>query len=204
MAIMNLLRADWTGSLGQMTGVRTRGKSVLKTKIDGRAPLTAEQTQNLRRFEDLNRLACFMARHWGILLTPKSWHGLKHNWFAHHWKMIMGDPYPNWQALITHVGHSDWNELKDAAYDRSSYNIGCTFDPGGPNPPPGQSMDVVFFWEHGGRFAGPYDYNGVSTTLDCEVPFLMEFPVWGIHITISIEKGVGVPWSISEADAWEV
>jgi hypothetical protein len=59
---MNLLRADWTGSVGRTTGARSKGKSIIKAKIEGKAPPNELQTRSLRAFESLNRLSAAIAR----------------------------------------------------------------------------------------------------------------------------------------------
>jgi hypothetical protein len=51
MGLMNLLKADFTQSVGKVTGARWKGVSVIKTKIDYKAAPTALQTYRLRRYE---------------------------------------------------------------------------------------------------------------------------------------------------------
>jgi hypothetical protein len=56
MGLMNLLKADFTQSVGKVTGARWKGVSVIKTKIDYKAAPTALQTKSLRTYELYLRL----------------------------------------------------------------------------------------------------------------------------------------------------
>jgi hypothetical protein len=56
MGLMNLLKADFTQSVGKVTGARWKGVSVVKSKIEYKAAPTATQTHALRRYEIYLRL----------------------------------------------------------------------------------------------------------------------------------------------------
>lgn len=62
MAEMDLLKASYTGSLGNTTGAKWKNKAVIKAKIWSKAPPTASQTASVRAFECLNRLASAIAK----------------------------------------------------------------------------------------------------------------------------------------------
>lgn len=59
---MDLLKASYTGSLGNTTGAKWKNKAVIKAKIWSKAPPTASQTASVRAFECLNRIASAIAR----------------------------------------------------------------------------------------------------------------------------------------------
>jgi hypothetical protein len=62
MAEMNLLKANFTGSLGRVTGSEWKGKPVVKSRIFSKAPPSKAQTQSVRAFEALNRLSAAVAK----------------------------------------------------------------------------------------------------------------------------------------------
>jgi hypothetical protein len=62
MASMNLLQAGFNGKLGVLTGVKSKAGYVIKSKIWSKAPPTVKQTENVRAFEALNRVAGALAR----------------------------------------------------------------------------------------------------------------------------------------------
>jgi hypothetical protein len=62
MAVMNLLKSTFTGSLGRVTGANWKGKPVIKARIFSKAPSSNAQTQSVRAFEALNRLSVTIAR----------------------------------------------------------------------------------------------------------------------------------------------
>lgn len=76
---MNLLRADITGSVGEVTGARYKGKSVIKGKIWSKAPANQTQTDSVRAFESLNRLSSAIARQYWQWLGLSANKMLKHN-----------------------------------------------------------------------------------------------------------------------------
>jgi len=62
MATMNLLKSDYEGKLGETTGVRIKGQSVVKSKIYSKRPPNDAQRGAVRSFEAVNRLAGAIAR----------------------------------------------------------------------------------------------------------------------------------------------
>jgi len=89
MAEMNLLRSDVTGSFGAHTGVRAKGKSIIKGKIWSKAPPNALQTNSLRAFEGLNRIASAVAKKYWYWLGFTQGNKHKHNVVASKFKIMV-------------------------------------------------------------------------------------------------------------------
>lgn len=89
MGSMNLLKADFTGSVGEFTGARDKGRSVIKAKIWSKEPPSALQTRNVRAFEGLNRLASVIARLYWYYLPLKQGNMHKHNVVARWLKPVV-------------------------------------------------------------------------------------------------------------------
>jgi hypothetical protein len=91
MGTLNILKANFTGQVGNMVGANWKGKPVLKAKVEGKAPPTASQTANVRAFEALNRLSAVAAAHWWQFfgLSDRKMH--KHNAMASHFKPLIAD-----------------------------------------------------------------------------------------------------------------
>jgi hypothetical protein len=79
MATMNLLKADYNGTLGQTYGSKWKDKSVIKSRPFGKAPPTNVQTANVRAFECVNRLAPVMSKVWWKYFNLSDRKMLKHN-----------------------------------------------------------------------------------------------------------------------------
>jgi hypothetical protein len=62
MAVMNLLKSTFEGSLGRVTGANWKGKPVVKARIFSKAPPSNAQTQSVRAFEALNRISAVIAK----------------------------------------------------------------------------------------------------------------------------------------------
>lgn len=62
MGLMDLLKADFTKSVGQTTGAHWKGKSILKARVFSKAPPTKPQTDSVRAFEALNRFCGAIAQ----------------------------------------------------------------------------------------------------------------------------------------------
>lgn len=91
MGSLNLLKANFTGQVGNMVGQSWKGKPILKAKVEGKAKPTVKQTENVRAFEALNRLAAVTAKHWWkyFHLSDKKMH--RHNAVASHFKPLIAD-----------------------------------------------------------------------------------------------------------------
>jgi uncharacterized protein (UPF0248 family) len=79
VAIINLIKAGYTGSLGQTTGAQVKGKNIVKAKIWSKRPANAAQTGALRSFESVNRLAGAIGRTCFDLTGLSAKGMLKHN-----------------------------------------------------------------------------------------------------------------------------
>jgi hypothetical protein len=62
MAEMNLLKSNFSGTLGRLCGTTWKGKSVVKAKPFSKAPPSKAQTQSVRAFEALNRISAVIAK----------------------------------------------------------------------------------------------------------------------------------------------
>lgn len=89
MGKMNLLKSNYTGSVGATTGAVQRGTSVVKAKIWSKAPANPTQQHSVRAFESLNRVCGIMARRWANWLPVKKTNTLLHNALAHYFKKVV-------------------------------------------------------------------------------------------------------------------
>jgi len=62
MAELNIIKGTIKGRLGEITGQVWKGKPVIKAAIFSKAPPTNAQTQSVRAFEALNRIASTISR----------------------------------------------------------------------------------------------------------------------------------------------
>ena len=79
MAVQELLRSSYTGSLGETTGAKWKTQDVVKGKIWSKTPNNETQTNSLRAFEALNRIASAIAKKWFYWLGIKAVNMHKHN-----------------------------------------------------------------------------------------------------------------------------
>lgn len=91
MAVVNILKANYTGSIGNTTGVELHGENVVKAKIWSKAPANPTQKNSVRSFESLNRICGIMARKWGAWLPVKKGNMLLHNALAKYFKDVVKD-----------------------------------------------------------------------------------------------------------------
>lgn len=79
MAEVNLLTSSYTGKLGRTTGVKWKGKQIVKGKIWSKTPQSAAAKGSVRAFEALNRVSSAIAKKWFYWLGIKADKMLKHN-----------------------------------------------------------------------------------------------------------------------------
>lgn len=79
MATMNLLQGSVRGSIGNETGVRSKGRNVMKKKIWSKTPPNQTQTNCVRSFESLNRISSAVARKYWYWLGWRQGNMHKHN-----------------------------------------------------------------------------------------------------------------------------
>ena len=117
MATVNLIKSAFTGRLGELTGATWKGKPVIKAAVFSKAPPTATQTQNVRAFEKLNRLAGAIAKAGWPYLNLSDKHMLRHNAVARWLKPAISDHAfdPRKIAQVIHPGD-------DLAYVTWTYN----------------------------------------------------------------------------------
>lgn len=70
MGIMNLLKANWTGKVGNTVGARWKDKNTIRTAVEGKAPATPSQTNALLAFGSLQRVI----RQIQIVIQPTIYH----------------------------------------------------------------------------------------------------------------------------------
>lgn len=100
---MNLLKSNYTGSVGATTGAVQRGTSVVKAKIWSKAPANPTQQHSVRAFESLNRVCGIMARRWANWLPVKKTNTLLHNALAHYFKKVVENHTFNISGFAEHV-----------------------------------------------------------------------------------------------------
>jgi hypothetical protein len=89
MALMNLLKGNFTGSLGQTYGSSWKDKAVLKSRPFGKAPPTQSQTSAVRAFEAVNRLASQFAKVWWKYFSLSDRSMLRHNAVARAFRPML-------------------------------------------------------------------------------------------------------------------
>ena len=108
MAEINLLKAAFTGKLGETYGAKWKGKPVIRAVPFSKAPPTADQTACVRAFEALNRFSSALSRLGFNYLGLSSKNLHKHNAVAKFLKpMIKNHKFePCNITEIIHPGHS--------------------------------------------------------------------------------------------------
>lgn len=103
MGQMNLLKASVRGKLGELYGVEQKGQAIIKAIPFSHAPHNQKQTNAVRAFECVNRIAGGLARHFWWYLDLSDRKMLKHNAVAQWLKPLLKDGVFNLQALKTLV-----------------------------------------------------------------------------------------------------
>lgn len=203
MAIMNLLKANWTGSVGKTTGQEYGGKRIIKAKIDGRVGLNQIQTENLRKFERLNRVAAVMARHYDYVFIPEIYRGMKHNWFLKNWKWLMQPDFPNTQEFDRIYGYQKWQNIIEWGYDRNSNSTYCDVETSGLYQPVDPYHHEAIIFDAHEHPRGPYVFTGGLDEYQWSTDEEWTFP-WGLHMVLTGEKvqdevWYGQPFNVFEA-----
>lgn len=89
MGKMNLLKSNYTGSVGATTGAVQRGQSVIKARVWSKAPASPTQKKSVRAFEALNRVCGIMAKRWAKWLPVKKENMLLHNALAKYFRAVV-------------------------------------------------------------------------------------------------------------------
>lgn len=122
MAEMDLLKANFTGKLGALSGANWKGRPVIKAAPFSKAPPSAIQTNSVRAFECLNRLSSAIAEVAFPYLNLSDKKMLRHNAVAHWLKPLVAthsfepddlvsiipeDDDLNWFSLILNTHRND-------------------------------------------------------------------------------------------------
>jgi len=91
MAYLNFLAGNFIGSLGSFYGSRSKAGVIIKAVPFSKAPPTALQTNNVRAFEALNRLAAVIAKDFWPYMGLKEGGMLRHNRVASFLKAAISD-----------------------------------------------------------------------------------------------------------------
>lgn len=120
MAQINLLKANYTGSIGNTTGVELAGQNVIKAKIWSKAPASQLQKNNVRAFEALNRVCGVMARRWAKWLPVKKQNKLLHNALAHYFKKVVEKHTFDVSGFEEHVLNTSKITVTDFSYNQET------------------------------------------------------------------------------------
>lgn len=120
MAQINLLKANYTGSIGNTTGVELKGQSVIKAKIWSKAPASRIQKNNVRAFESLNRICGVLARKWADWMPVKKGNVMLHNALATYFKDVISDHQFNIKKFADYADGTSEIQVKQSNYNRDT------------------------------------------------------------------------------------
>lgn len=120
MAQINLLKANYTGSIGNTTGVNLSGQSVIKAKIWSKAPASRIQKNNVRAFESLNRICGVLARKWADWLPVKKGNVMLHNALATYFKDVISDHQFNIKKFADYADGTSEIQVTQSTYNRET------------------------------------------------------------------------------------
>lgn len=118
MAQINLLKANYTGSIGNTTGVELAGQNVIKAKIWSKAPASNLQKNNVRAFEALNRVCGVMSRKWAQWLPVKKNNMLLHNALAKYFKDVVQNHTFNPNTFEQYADGTSTITINHCTYDQ--------------------------------------------------------------------------------------
>lgn len=158
MAVQELLRSSYTGSLGETTGTKWKTQDVVKGKIWSKTPNNETQTNSVRAFEALNRVASAIAKKWFYWLGIKAVNMHKHNAIAHLLKGCVAHHAFNIYGISVVFPNNGTVEIGSSSVDFEtglvSFSASTTFNIGNNK---NQSWLVLVFKQDG-------------TVLLCETP----------------------------------
>lgn len=123
MATVNFINASFNGKLGELYGTKQFGNSYLKAIPFSHAPHTEAQTQSVRAFEKLNRLACGLARSVFYVFGINDKKMLKHNAVAKLLKPIIKDKTFDIANLADLIPEDETTEILELTVDRTLNKI---------------------------------------------------------------------------------
>jgi hypothetical protein len=217
MAEMNLLKANFTGSVGVITGATWKGKPVVKARIFSKAPPSTAQTNSVRSFEALNRISSQIAKLGFAELGLSAKNMLPHNAVARFLKPIVKDHEfapANAEAKIPNDGSL---KIVNVARESSTSIVTVSLALGTDYIPfTGSKMYLIFFDQTGQTY---FSYFGDPQDLNFQfyLPFSDEFvydtmafisdpaPKGRVLHGFQIEEGFGMQYSLTEQitpDIW--
>lgn len=117
MAVMNLLKANFEGTVGAVTGSKTKRGNVVKSRIWSKTPANVKQSTSVRSFEALNRLSSALGKHFWQYLGLKKGDMLKHNKIAQFLKPLIADKTFDLKKLETIFSKDKSVTILNATYD---------------------------------------------------------------------------------------
>jgi hypothetical protein len=171
MAVMNLLKSTFIGSVGRVTGANWKGKPIVKARIFSKAPPSKAQTQSVRAFEALNRLSGTIARQGFAYMGLSSKNLLPHNAVAKFLKPIVKNHVFDISNLVDLI-KKDGSQLILAFNYNSSSEIGTLKIGLGTDyvPLTGTKTFINVFDQTGRSF-----FNDFIDTADYQKSFFMPF-----------------------------
>lgn len=101
---MNLLKANFIGKVGEVYGAKWKSQNVVKAIPFSHAPHNEKQTNAVRAFECVNRVAGGMAKYFWQYLNLSDKKMLKHNAVAQMLKPLLTGGVFNLSAITSIVG----------------------------------------------------------------------------------------------------
>lgn len=130
MGKLHLLKASYTGSVGEQTGAKLRSTNVIKQKIWSKAPPSPLQKKNVRAYETICRIAGVLARKWWKYLGLKQGNMLKHNAVARWLKPTIKNHVFDASAmdLVTHFDNSIIKKVFDIDGETGKLSLDLTLN----------------------------------------------------------------------------
>lgn len=182
MGKMNLLKANYTGSVGATTGAEVHGASVVKAKIWSKAPASPLQRSNVRAFEALNRVCGVMARNWSAWVPVKKGNMLLHNALARYFKAVVAGHVFDVAGFKEHVTGTSSILVSDFEFDASTGSLRFTASASLHGFENGTESWCIIVVDTAGRIlhwaqprATVYSFDAVVPALDSEVVYTLCF-----------------------------
>jgi hypothetical protein len=175
---MNLLKGNFSGTLGETYGSSWKNKNVIKSRPFGKAPPTQKQTDAVRAFECLNRVASLFAKTWWKYFNLSDRKMLRHNAVAQMLKPMIQHGIFDLGSFIeivpvnSNVVMQEPEQLEPSTPIKINFTVSPTF-----TFPVGTQLHALAVDEHG-YCAPPYTmpYSGGEVILSPIVP--QERPIY--------------------------
>lgn len=202
MGKLNVLKANWTGSVGNTTGVVQHGKSVIKAKIWSKAPASPVQKSSVRAFEALNRVCGILARRWAKWLPVKKGNMLLHNALAKYFSAVVANHTFDVAGFRERVTGDAKIAVTNFDFDSSTGSLRFTATAQLADFESGHESWVIVVTDAGGRilhFAQPagtvYNYNATVSAIDPSIIYVLCFSasnISGKNVLTGFTGGVSV------------